>query len=675
MNAKRMRLSDVANIYTGVNPKSPKTAFGEGGCSWVMVEDLKQTAVAQTARRLTPEGMKRARISPAGTIFFSRTGTIGKVGIAKEPMAPSNNIIAVEFRRDLVLPLYGMYCLAALRAELETAAEISVYRSLRLEEFRRFQIPVPDLEWQRRAAEKLEILHGAAEEQRKNLADIQEASQAFFMKSFSDAIEAVIGKAAGVDKTEGVSLSSAAELKLNGALKKKGLDSAACFYVSTPQLDNWEIPWDTVPVKETDALSAERYQLQRDDIVMNRVNQENRVGKCGWLLEDPSGPAVFAQNTLLIRANRKKVRPGFLFAWLLHPYVRQYLQSNARRSTSFQCRLTQEALTQLPLPEVPLEAQRHFETEYRAYFAYARNSRRALEILEAQQNAWYDRIRRLAQEEAAAGESAFSRGARAEETPASYEKGRYWTAPSGGVFFYDTQLECFQVPFQEGFALTTDQLPQGEDVQFLPPLRKADDPRYGELSHFRLRREGPEGWRFIRMEAAAYRLDGETGEAADLLEREGLLSEQEDFGYIRHEGPLCPHAGETAAELLMEEEILDGYSRLSRLPGAAASFLRLLSPFQQAVYEEFLLSMQPLTCHMVENQMELRRNRTPFPERGLQDVIAAVRLLENAGLLEFRQGRELEFQTKDGRDRILDHRGRPVGIRIWLWAAPKGGRT
>ena len=94
MNAKRMRLSDVANIYTGVNPKSPKTAFGEGGCSWVMVEDLKQTAVAQTARRLTPEGMKRARISPAGTIFFSRTGTIGKVGIAKEPMAPSNNICA-----------------------------------------------------------------------------------------------------------------------------------------------------------------------------------------------------------------------------------------------------------------------------------------------------------------------------------------------------------------------------------------------------------------------------------------------------------------------------------------------------------------------------------------------------------------------------------------------------
>lgn len=666
MNMKLMQLSDVAKIYTGLNLKSPKTAFGQGDCPWVMVEDLQQGAVVHTARRLTPEGMKAAKISPADTVFFSRAGTVGKVGIAKGPMAPSNNIIAVEFRRDLVLPLYGMYCLAALRGELEAAAEISVYRSLRLEEFRRFQIPVPDLEWQRQAAEKLELLHSAMEEQKQVLADIQDASQDFFMKSFSDAIEAVAGKEAGIP------LSAAAELKLNGALKKEGSDSAACFYVSTAQLDNWEIPWDTVPVEGTEPSSKERYKIQRDDIIMNRVNQENRVGKCGWLMEDPSGPAVFAQNTLLIRADREKVCPGFLFAWLLHPYVRQYLQGNIRRSTSFQCRLTREALTQLPLPEVPLKAQQRFETGYRAYFAYARNSRRALEILEEQRTVWYDRIRRLAQEGAAP-----SREPEAGEARPPYEKGRYWTAPSGAGFFYDTHLECFQIPFDEGRALTTAQLPQGEDVQFLPPVREADHHCYGELSHLRLRREGPEGWRLIRMEAAAYRLDGETKEAADRLEREGILSEQEDFGYLRHEGPLCAHTEEPAAELLLKEEAPEGYSRLARLPSAAASFIRLLSPFQQAVYEEFLLSMQPLTCHMVEKQIWLRGNRTPFPERGLQDVIAAVRLLENVGLLEFRQGRELEYPSEDGRERrrILDHRGRPIGISAWLWAAPKGGRV
>lgn len=177
------------------------------------------------------------------------------------------------------------------------------------------------------------------------------------------------------------------------------------------------------------------------------------------------------------------------------------------------------------------------------------------------------------------------------------------------------------------------------------------------------------------MEAAAYRPDGETGAAADRLEREGILSEQEDFGYLRHEGPLRPHTRETAAELLSGEAAPEGYSRLARLPGGAAAFLRLLSPFQQAVYEEFLLSVQPLTCHMVEKQLWLRGNRTPFPERGLQDVIAAVRLLENTGLLEFRQGRDLEYL--DGRTprRILDHRGRPIGVGTWLWAAPKGGRT
>lgn len=441
MTAKRMRLADVANIYTGLNPRPSKDAFGEGGCPWVMVEDLKQTVTLETARRLTPEGMKKARVSPAGTVFFSRTGTVGKVGIAGEPMAPSNNIIAVEFRRDLVDPLYGMYCLAALRGELEDAAEISVYRSLRLEEFRRFSIPVPEMAWQRQAAEKLEILHSAAEKQRRVLSDVRDASQAFFRRSFPAAIEAVIGGGAGVP------LSAAAELRLNGALKKESPDSEACFYVSTPQLDNWEIPWDAVPVERTEPSSAERYRLRQYDIVMNRVNQENRVGRCGWLLEEPSGPAVFAQNTLLIRADREKLCPGFLFAWLLHPYVRRHLQSGIRRSTSFQCRLTREALTQLPLPEVPLEAQRRFETEYQAYFACARNNRRALELLEEQQAVWFDRIRRLARE--AAGEA-----------PSPYEKGRYWTAPSGRVFFYDAQLECFQLPLQEGVPLQRTSCPR-----------------------------------------------------------------------------------------------------------------------------------------------------------------------------------------------------------------------
>ena len=70
MNMKLMQLSDVAKIYTGLNLKSPKTAFGQGDCPWVMVEDLQQGAVVHTARRLTPEGMKAA--TPQGHALDSR---------------------------------------------------------------------------------------------------------------------------------------------------------------------------------------------------------------------------------------------------------------------------------------------------------------------------------------------------------------------------------------------------------------------------------------------------------------------------------------------------------------------------------------------------------------------------------------------------------------------------
>ena len=83
-----------------------------------------------------------------------------------------------------------------------------------------------------------------------------------------------------------------------------------------------------------------------------------------------------------------------------------------------------------------------------------------------------------------------------------------------------------------------------------------------------------------------------------------------------------------------------------------------------------------MTCHMVERQLLQRADGAlPF-RRGLQDVIAAVALLENVGLLEYRQGRYLEYQTQSEDqgtgDRMLDHRGRPISIGTWLCAEPRG---
>lgn len=653
MDCRIMQLADVARIYTGVNVKGE--AFGEGGCPWVMVEDLENAPVETASRSLTREGMQSARLAPPQTVFFSRTGTIGKVGMATERMAPSNNIIAVEFQEELVFPLYGMYCLAAMRKRFEAAAETSVYRSLRLEDFRRFQIPVPDLTWQRRAARQLTRLQQSETAQRQAMEHIRAASQTIFERQFAQGIQEVIRQQAGVP------LEHLAKLQLSGALKQRE-SGIACLYVATPQLQDWEVAWDAVPLAET-AETASRCQLQTGDIVMNRINQEDRVGKCGLLAEAPPELAVFAQNTLLIRPDPERVNPAFLFAWLVSSYGKHYLRSGIKRSTSFQCTLNQASLRQMPVPVVPLEEQERFAEEYRLCLEYVRNGQRALAVLEQQRQVWYHRILLLLQE-------------REGDCAPSLDGGReFWRGPSGEVYGYDPYLECIQVPLGEVKGVSLLRLPEGVEFQFLDGPREVTHPQYGELAHCRLRREG-RNVKQIWMEPIAYRPEEAEAPSAEQMEREGLMSEQQDFGYARRAVVVSGGASRTVKDLLKQGGATANqavYSRVDRLPAEAKRFLEQLSPFQQAVYEEFLLAMQPLTCHMAEQQLRLRTGGGKFPGRGLRDVAATVQLLENAGLLEYRQGRELAYcsESEEERQLMLDHRGHPIGIRTWLWTLPE----
>ncbi len=655
MKCRIMQLADIAKIHTGVNVKGD--AFGEGGCPWVMVEDLESALVEKTSRRLTPEGMRTARVTPPQTVFFSRTGTVGKVGISAQEMAPSNNIIAVEFQTDKVLPLYGMYCLSAMRKRFEDAAETSVYRSLRLEDFRRFHIPVPSLPWQQRAAQQISRLQQSEDVQRQAIQHIRAATQAFFQQQFAQAVEEVIHQQACVY------LGDLAELRLNGALKKKQ-DSVPVLYVATPQLQDWEVTLDTVSLAETEKAALQRCQLRRGDIVMNRINQEERVGQCGLLAEEPSEQAVFAQNTLLIRANRERVHPAFLFAWLVSPFSKHYLRSNIKRSTSFQCSLNRQALLQLPVPVVPLEQQEQFAKWFGLCLEYVRNGQQVLAVLDRQRQVWYDRILRLLQENEIVHETF------------SYQEKRYWAALPNEVYFYDTYLECIQVPLRAVHEISLAQLPEGVEFQFLDAPQSIGHFQYGKLAHCRLQREG-QAVKQIWMEPVAYHPEKTEDPDTELVEREGLISEQQDFGYIRSTALLPDSAHRTAETFLQQTEGVlnrEEYSRFDRLPEAAKCFLRQLSSFQQAVYEEFLLAIQPLTCHMVEQQLRLRMGENQFSGRGLQDVAATVHLLENAGLLEYQRGRDLAYFSESDEDRqlILDHRGHPIGIRTWLWTLPEG---
>lgn len=664
MTVRLMPLEQVAKVYSGSNLKNGQDVFGEGGCPWVRVEDLNNAELGMTSRSLSLEGMKQAKISPEDTVFFASTGTIGKVGITRMPMAPSNNMIAVEFDPQQVFPLYGMYCLFAMKEAFQAEAAGAVYASLRLSVFRKFKIPVPPMEVQKKIAGKLTLL-GKSEEQQRALADeIKQVGRGLFDKYFGDAAEQAMLQ------MHGRKLGEYADIALNGVSKKKTGDGVSACYVATAQLDDWEIVSGQAPRLEIETEKAERYYLHEGDIVMNRINSAERLGKCGIILEEPETATVFGQNTLRIQVKSRELEPLFLFVWLTHPYIKQYIRKKAKNSTSFQSSLNKQVLLDLPLPEVDLLNQKRFSDKLRYCFTYVRRAEAIIQTLEKLQQVWYDKIRLLLQQGETEPE-AFDQSI--------YQEGRYWVAPSGVTCFYDSYLECIQVPGDECKSVELSQLPLGVEIQFLDGVRTVSQKCYGCLEHVRLKRMNRTTLQIIRMQPVPYR-SGEETEQEELerqLEENGILSEQQDFGYIRRSREVNFEAGEMAEQFLSKYRSYDenGYSRFEHLPASARFFVSQLSEFQQAVFEEFLLAMQPLACHMVGKQVVMRAEDHRFQGCGIQDVIAAVRLLEHAGLLERRQGLYLnydeDYRQGEQRQMILDHRGQPIPIDTWICADVK----
>ena len=669
MPVELIELEKVAEIYSGSALKrssGTNMPLDNKGCPWVLVEDLRSEQIERTARTLSSEEMKAVRVAPPQTVLFSGTGTIGKVGITGVSMAPSNNLFAVEFDTKRVLPLYGMYCLSAMRHEFAALAKGAVYDSLRLADFRKFAIPVPDISEQMLIAEKLSMIQKSMGLQQELISHVYDAVSAEFNVIFEKEIDAVI------QRSEFQTLGVHTEISLNGSPKSKPPGEMNSRYVSTALLADWEISYDQIPIFEVNANAATRSELHSGDIVMNRINQYDRVGRCGIIVDEPSELTVFGQNTLRIRANPEVLEPLFLFAWLKHPFIKQYIQRNAKSSTSFQSSLSKQTLFELPIPRTNIQDQRVFSKQFKTYLAYVVQANTIVKKLQELQQVWCNRI--LALHQNAQGSQRFSQ-------TEHYQDKQYWGSPTGGHYFYDIYLECIQLPLHESRELKLHQLPSNVDFQFVETARKLSDASYGALHHVRLHKLNDNTVRRDWMYPKAYQPEDAESVLQQQLEDNGLLSDQQDFGYIRISEEIIVNRNDSIASLLEFAVPYDAepYTRLTRMPIAVRRFVEQLSAFQQVIYEEFLLAMQPLAGHMVQKQIRLRMGESQFPSCGIQDVLATVHLLERFGLLERKHGLQLDYFNEDSQEKkrspIQDHQGRTVLVDTWTWLLPVGGTS
>jgi restriction endonuclease S subunit len=120
------------------------------------------------------------------------------------------------------------------------------------------------------------------------------------------------------------------------------------------QADGWDFT-DLKYVQITDEELA-RWRLERGDIVFNRTNSKELVGKCEVF--DREGTWVFASYLMRLRVDREKAEPEFVAAFLNAPAGRLQIDRESRQIIGMSNINAEEIRTlRVPLPKPPKQRE------------------------------------------------------------------------------------------------------------------------------------------------------------------------------------------------------------------------------------------------------------------------------------------------------------------------------
>lgn len=92
----------IKNIGDGGTPNTNKKEYFGGAIRWVVIQDIKNN-ISETKTTLTQLGLDScsAKLWPAESVILSTGATIGKVGIAKVPLATKQGIHGIVCETEL----------------------------------------------------------------------------------------------------------------------------------------------------------------------------------------------------------------------------------------------------------------------------------------------------------------------------------------------------------------------------------------------------------------------------------------------------------------------------------------------------------------------------------------------------------------------------------------------
>ena len=355
MSFPKMKLGECAEIHSGSTPRTNNPDFWDGDITWVTPKDLsklKSKFISKTESKITQLGFDSCstKLLPENSVLFSSRAPIGHVAINTIPMCTNQGFKSFVPKADLLDSQYLYYWLKANKEYLQDLGVGATFKEISKTVIANVEIPLPPLAEQRRIASILDQADELRQKRQQAIEKLDQLLQATFIEMFGDPVSNPKGWDVGCigDMLESVKYGSSDKATLDGEIPILRMNNLTY----SGEMDLRDLKYITK------AQADEKYLVKEGDILFNRTNSKELVGKTAVYV----GPEPMAYAGYLVRGRTKgSFAPEYISAFLNSPWGKEKLQSMCKSIVGM-ANINAKEFQSIVLPIPPENEQMYFKT-------------------------------------------------------------------------------------------------------------------------------------------------------------------------------------------------------------------------------------------------------------------------------------------------------------------------
>ena len=292
---------------------------------------------------------KPSKIANRIDILLSVRAPIGAVNIAVETCCIGRGLCAISEKRDITYYKYLYYFLLSRHTELNSKGTGSTFKAISKSILLELSISLPPIEEQKRISRILDKVNDLISLKKKQISKLDLLVKSRFVEMFGDPVMNTkrweIGTIRDLVRDVKYGTSKPAEehgkhiyLRMNNITYNGSIDLTNIKHINVSDKD------------------YEKYVVHKGDLLFNRTNSKELVGKTAVFKEDTQ--MIIAGYIIRVRTN-EKANPEYVSAFLNSKYGKEMLYDMCKAIVG-QANINAQELQNIKIPIVPLDLQNQF---------------------------------------------------------------------------------------------------------------------------------------------------------------------------------------------------------------------------------------------------------------------------------------------------------------------------